>query len=85
VEILVSDDHSTFHCHKTIHNGRIGGERDDEGNCAASGHESVCAGVMIYSEKLGPSTVGMRFGRDLGIYSPDALTPHFDAVIEPAN
>lgn len=85
VETLVSDDRSTFHCHKTVHNGRTGGEWDDEGNYAASGHESMCAGAMIYLEKLGRPTVGMRVGRVLGMYSPNDLAPHFDAVIEPAN
>jgi len=85
VETLVSDDHSTFHCHKTVHNGRTGGEWDDEGNYAASGNESMCAGAMIYLEKLGRPTVGMRVGHVLGLYSPGDLAPHFDAVIEPAN
>ncbi len=42
-------------------------------------------GAMIFLEKLGRPTVGMRVGRVLGMYSPDDLAPHFDAVIEPAN
>lgn len=85
IDTLVSDDHSTFYCHKTVHNGRTGGDWDDDGNYAASGQESMCAGAMIYLEKLGRPTVGMRVGRVLGIYSPDDLAPHFDAVIEPTN
>jgi hypothetical protein len=84
VETLVSDDRSSFHCHKTVHNERTGGDWDDEGNYAASGYESMCAGAMIYLEKMGRPTVGMRVGRVLGMYSPDNLAPHFDAVIEPA-
>jgi len=44
----------------------------------------MCAGAMIYLEKLGLPTVGMRLGRVLGVYSRDDLGPHFDAVIEPA-
>jgi hypothetical protein len=62
VETLVSDDRSAFHCHKTVHNGRTGGEWDEEGNYAASGHESMCAGAMIYLEKLGRPTLRMRVG-----------------------
>lgn len=38
---------------------------------------------MIYLEKLGRPTVGMRVGRALGMYSANDLAPHFDAVIEP--
>lgn len=85
VKTLVSDDHSAFHCHKTVHNDRTGGECNQKGNYVASGHESMCAGAMIYLEKLGRPTVGMRLGRVLGMYSPDDLAPHFDAVIEPTN
>lgn len=47
----MSDDRSAFHCHKTGHNGRTGGEWDDEENYAASGHESMCADAMIYLGK----------------------------------
>jgi hypothetical protein len=85
IDTLVSDDHSTFYCHKTVHNGRTGGDWDDDGNYAASGQESMCAGAIIYLEKLGRPTVGMRVGRVLGMYSPDDLAPHYDAVIEPVN
>lgn len=85
IDTLVSDHHSTFHCHKTVHNGRTGGEWDDEGNYVASGDENMCAGAMIYLEKLGRPTVGMRVGRVLRMYSPDDLTPHFEAVLDPVN
>lgn len=72
----------TLHCHKKVHNDRTGGECDKEGNYAASGYESMCAGAMIYLKKLGTPTVGMHVGRVLGMYSPDDLTPRFDAVIK---
>lgn len=83
--MLVSDDHSTFYCHKTCHNGRTGGDWYDDGTYAASGQESMCAGAKIYLEKLGRPRVGMRVGGVLGMSSPDDIAPHFDAVIESVN
>lgn len=83
VEMLVSDDWSHFHCHKTVHSERTGGEWDDDGNYEASGQESMCAGAMIYLEKAGRPTVGMRLGRAVGMYSPSELEPNFDLVIDP--
>jgi hypothetical protein len=83
IDTLVSDDYSTFQCHKTVHNSKTGGEWDDDGNYRASGEESMCAGAMIYLEKLGRPTVGMRLGRLLGAYTPTLLAPHFDSVIDP--
>ena len=83
IDGLVRDDHSTFHCHKTVHNPRTGGEWDDEDNYTASGRESMCAGAMIYLEKIGRPTVGMRVGRLVGAYDPDRLAPSFGVVIDP--
>ncbi|MDH0341983.1 hypothetical protein [Chromobacterium haemolyticum] len=83
IDGLVHDDHSTFQCHKTVHSNRTGGQWGDDGNYRASGHESMCAGAMIYLEKLGRPTVGMRLGRVFGLYSPERLKPCFDDVIEP--
>jgi hypothetical protein len=85
VETLVANDYSTFFCHKTVHNGRTGGEWDDDGNYEASGQESMCAGAIIYLEKLARPTVGMRIGRVLGLYPPDHLAQHFDTIIDPVN
>ena len=85
VEQLVTDDHSTFHCHKTVHNDRTGGVWNDEGHYVASGKESMCAGAMIYLEKMGRPTVGMRLGRVFGLYDPDRLRPTFADVIDPTN
>jgi hypothetical protein len=82
IEQLVTDDYSTFHCHKTVH-GPKGGDWDDEGNYRASGDESMCAGAMIYLEKLGRTTVAMRLGRALGVYNPDRLRSAFADVIDP--
>lgn len=83
IDTLLSDDYSTFSCHKTVHNARTGGEWDDDGNYSASGFESMCAGAMIYLEKAGRPTVGMRLGQRLGMYCPEDLTPHFNSVIDP--
>lgn len=82
VEQLVDDDHSTFQCHKTVHNERTGGEWDEEGEYKSSGKESMCAGAMIYLEKIGRPTVGMRLGCVLKMYDPEKLRPSFAAVID---
>lgn len=83
IKTLLEDDYSTFQCHKTVHNERTGGEWDDDGNYVSSGQESMCAGAMIYLEKVGRPTVAMRLGRAFGAYEPDVLEPHFSAVIDP--
>jgi hypothetical protein len=85
IEDLLVDDHSSFYCHKTVHNDKSGGEWDEEGEYHATGKESMCAGAMIYLEKVGRPNVPMRLGRAYRIYSPDVLAPHFDKVIEPLN
>lgn len=83
VDGLVTDDWSTFQCHKTVHNEKTGGTWDEEGNYTASGEESMCVGAMIYLEKLGRPTVGMRIGRITGHYDPQVLAPLFDDVLDP--
>ena len=85
ISTLVTDDMSTFQCHQTVHNAKTGGEFDDDGNYQASGKESMCAGAMIYLEKLGRPTVMMRLGRLRGVYHPDQLKQQFESVIEPSN
>ncbi|WP_232490646.1 hypothetical protein [Burkholderia ubonensis] len=77
------DDHGTFQCHKTVHNPHTGGEWDGDGNYVASGQEGMCAGAMIYLEKIGRPTVGMRLGRVFGQYDPERLLPAFGDIIDP--
>lgn len=84
IDDLVSDDHTSFQCHKTVHNKRTGGEYDEDGKYTASGRESMCAGAMIYLEKLGRPSVAMRLGRVWGIYDPERLKDSFEDVIDPA-
>lgn len=83
IDQLSRDDWSTFQCHKTVHNEKTGGDWDDEGNYHASGQESMCAGAIIYLEKLGRPTVGMRLAHIHGEYDPETLKPYFDEVIDP--
>lgn len=85
IDRLLNDDHSTFQCHKTVHNKRTGGEWDDAGEYHASGQESMCAGAMIYLEKVGRPTVGMRLGRLYGLYDPERLKSSFEDIIDPLN
>lgn len=83
IQGLIEDDQSSFHCHKIVHNERTGGEWSEEGEYQASGRESMCAGAMIYLEKAGRPTVGMRLGQAFGLYNPDNLAQAFPEVIEP--
>lgn len=83
IQALLDDDYSTFQCHKTVHNVKTGGEWDDDGTYHSTGQESMCAGAMIYLEKLGRPTVGMRLGRIYGLYDPNRLLPSFDSIIDP--
>jgi hypothetical protein len=85
VEGLVSGEHLTFHCHKTVHNDRTGGEWDDDGNYRASGQESMCAGAIVYLEKAGRPTVAMKLGVLYGMYDPERLEPCYSDVIEPSS
>lgn len=83
IENLVNDDYSTFQCHKTVHNERTVGRWSEEGEYKASGQESMCAGAMIYLEKIGRPTVGMRIAKVFGIYGVESLTASFNDVIDP--
>ncbi|MGF6641745.1 hypothetical protein [Paraburkholderia sp. MM6662-R1] len=80
---LLMDDSSTFHCHKTVHNDRTGGEWDEEGSYRASGRESMCAGAIIYLEKLGRPTIAMRLAVMFGMYDPVTLAASHVDVIDP--
>ncbi|UUZ66621.1 hypothetical protein LP417_35565 (plasmid) [Polaromonas sp. P1-6] len=82
IDLLITNDHSTFQCHVTVH-GKSGGEWDDDGNYEASGQEAMCAGAMIYLEKLGRPTVAMRLGQLWGKYRPETLLAHHASVIDP--
>ena len=43
----------------------------------------MCAGAMIYLEKLGHPTVAMRLGHLQGLYQPETLLAHNFLVIDP--
>lgn len=84
INTLVNDDMTTFQCHKTVYGEKTGGEWDDEtGQYRPSGKESMCAGAIIYLEKAGQPTVGMRLGRALGLYDPSVLAPVYGEIIDP--
>lgn len=77
VEGLLSDDSSSFPCHKTVHCSK-GGHFDDEGNYIASGQEAMCAGAAAYLSKVGRPTIGMRIG-----FLTNEITPSdWDAVMD---
>lgn len=66
---LIEDDHSTFQCHKTVHSVS-GGEWDDDGNYAPSGHEAMCAGAAAYLMKHKRPSVAMRIAFATGAATP---------------
>lgn len=64
----IKDDRTTFHCHKTLRR--------------AQKQEVLCAGAMIYLEKLNRPSIMMRLGRSSNVYDVTKLKPHFDKVID---
>lgn len=83
VEGLVSGEHTTFHCHKTVHGPR-GGDWDDEGTYRASNQESMCAGAIILLEKAHRPTLAMRLGVALGMHDPARLAAHHSEIVDPS-
>ena len=83
IKTITEDDMQVFHCHKTVHNNKTGGEWNDEGNYKPSNLESLCAGYIIYLEKLKRPSVTMRIGRVLNMYKQEVLKKHFAIIIDP--
>lgn len=81
VEGLLSNDRSTFQCHKTVHCAQ-GGTWTDEGDYLASGHEAMCAGAAAFLMKRGRPSVNMRIGFAMGCATPDQWTGAADLVID---
>lgn len=79
---LMEDDHSTFHCHKTVHS-RKGGEFDDDGMYHASGNEAMCFGAASYLMKIGRPTIGMRLGIITGSVPRTFWNDQAGIIIEP--
>ncbi|MEX3984295.1 hypothetical protein AB4Y45_35650 [Paraburkholderia sp. EG287A] len=81
IERLVYQDGGTFHCHKTAYHPKLKGTWES-GRYVASGNESMCAGAMIYLEKISRPTVAMRIGVLTGLYDPEVMRAQMDAVVE---
>ena len=82
IDNLITNDASTFPCHKTVHSSK-GGEWDDEGNYTPSGNESMCAGAAAFLMKSGRPTIGMRIAFITGSAKPDDWKSIYDEVIDP--
>ena len=80
---LREDDHTIFHCHKTVHDRRLGGDWDADGKYVPSGRESACMGALIYSLKAGHPPVALRFALCAGVVTYDDLMEQGDRIIEP--
>lgn len=76
VDELLSNDASSFPCHKTVHCSK-GGDFDEEGEYIASGHESMCAGAAAYLMKVGRPTIGMR----LAFFTKEITPSNWDAAM----
>ncbi|MDT4882850.1 hypothetical protein FQZ97_1188390 [compost metagenome] len=69
IQGLVENDHSTFHCHKTVYS-KHGGTRDEEGSNTPSAHEAMCAGAAAYLLKKRRPSVVMRVAFAYGLAQP---------------
>lgn len=76
VDGLVKNDQSTFHCHKTVHGPKGGGDGD------LTGEESYCTGALIYLQKIGRPNVAMRLGAALGMFDPASLEAQYGVVLD---
>lgn len=76
VDGLIRNDQSTFHCHKTVHGPKGGGDGE------LTGEESYCTGSMIYLQKIGQPNVAMRMGAGLKMFKPDDLAAQYDVVLD---
>lgn len=84
IDSLLTDDHMAFHCHKTVdHDGfNDGVEDEDDDQYAPSGKEAMCAGAMVYLQKVGRMSVQMRLGVITGHYDIAAMAAQAGIVID---
>lgn len=82
IQSLITDDHTNFPCHKSVHHPQ-GGEWTEDGDYKPSGNEIFCAGAMIYLEKVGRPSVAMRLARMHGRYDKTATMANASMVIDP--
>ncbi len=78
---LVSDDLSSFVCHKTVN---YAAEDDPEGRGKAeiTAGEVMCAGAAAYLQKIGRPTVGMRVAKAFGEIEQDHWREAMDLVVD---
>jgi hypothetical protein len=66
VSDLLSSDHNTFLCHKTVHS-KHGGTWTEHGQYQHSGNESPCYGAMAYLTKCDRPNVQTRIAHATGM------------------
>jgi hypothetical protein len=81
IDDITNDDTKVFHCHKTVHNKRTGGDLSDDGEYTASGHESHCVGAMAYLLKIRRPNVAMRLGMALRMFDPGELSKSVGGLV----
>jgi hypothetical protein len=81
IEHLTDDDHASFSCHKTVHRRTWNEDEDEDDTHSSSEQEAMCAGAMIYLQKIGCLSVPMRLGVVSGHYDMAAMAAQSDVVI----
>lgn len=81
VEGLLSGEHSTFHCHKTVYR-TDGRNHDNEGNYHPV-DVCQCPGAAAVARKFGRDTVMVQVATRLGALEPDHYDDALAETIDP--
>lgn len=71
---LLSDDFSSFYCHKTTHLTGSEEDQDGEQGYRASGREAHCAGAAAFLLARGRQNIAMRLACLEGVIKPADFT-----------
>ncbi|MPQ69245.1 hypothetical protein [Pseudomonas sp. MWU12-2323] len=88
IESLISNDHESFTCHKTLNNTSVDDEDDLEEHESEKPRsirdgEKMCAGAATYLMKAGRPSIGMRYAIITGSISKDHWASAESLVIDP--
>jgi hypothetical protein len=80
IEKLLSGEHATFHCHKTVYRSDCR-NHDDDGNFIPV-DIAHCAGAAAICRKFGRDTTVVQIASRLGIISYDHYDQSLDATLD---